>query len=630
MSFVEQASRALDPGRGRTTPGGRGGRQIGQARIGVVSKVGRSGAQAVATVDGNKLRVLASVGTIAVGDVVAWLPGRPGIILGPVLGALDPLAETHIAVGFGAGVTGGAGYPEVEVTTLADSGTGSLREALSGGNRQITVASDVAGDTKLLTELALSDVQNVTLDLGGRILLAGARLKFANVDNLLIKNLLAGDGDGDCLAIQSSSGATRDITFAAIGLDIHGPNGDGSFDITRAYSNKISGTISFSRFREADKTMLINSQSGGGVEDGASYEITIHHSLWSDNNQRQPLIGNDGYLHYFGNVVERYGDEDGNGAGVATRGTGQALVEGNVAIPRSFAETTGFDGATVTDPRDRFSGQVSGETDAFHRSENNDLQGIATEREQFPTSVPDPSYDYDAELIDSLESYVREHAGPELTRVADGIEVVGVDVQDGEFNTSPISLSLPSSWAPGDLALIFVSGDGNLGLAVSDYDEVEQVNHTGGRSRTIAAFSRVLQDGDSDPSVTNSTAGSRCAHLVVLHNVHDDEIVADSATLEVVNDPAPTPAGCWAPTSSAVLTYHSVTNLPVTSYAAPDGYELISSNESGFHRQSAVAALLDSGKVGDEAPGAWQSTTSGPSEDSSTLTLSVRPSFTLS
>ena len=63
--------------------------------------------------------------------------------------------------GFGAATTGGAGKPVYRVTTLADSGSGSLRDALSAGNRCIVF--DVAGDISLRGQLYV-DGAFVTVD----------------------------------------------------------------------------------------------------------------------------------------------------------------------------------------------------------------------------------------------------------------------------------------------------------------------------------------------------------------------------------------------------------------------------------------------------------------------------------
>jgi pectate lyase len=63
--------------------------------------------------------------------------------------------------GFGAGTPGGSGKPVVHVTNLNDSGAGSLRAALSAGNR--TVVFDVAGDIVLSSHLYVQG-PFVTLD----------------------------------------------------------------------------------------------------------------------------------------------------------------------------------------------------------------------------------------------------------------------------------------------------------------------------------------------------------------------------------------------------------------------------------------------------------------------------------
>lgn len=72
-----------------------------------------------------------------------------------------PPPSTSGAVGFGAITTGGAGHPEIVVTTLADSGPGSLREAISAGNRTITFA--VSGEINTIDYLYVLG-SNVTID----------------------------------------------------------------------------------------------------------------------------------------------------------------------------------------------------------------------------------------------------------------------------------------------------------------------------------------------------------------------------------------------------------------------------------------------------------------------------------
>src|SRR5882724_4915652 len=63
--------------------------------------------------------------------------------------------------GFGTRTVGGAGQPSYHVTNLNDSGPGSLRDAVSQGNR--TVVFDVAGTIVLSDEIVIRSA-SITID----------------------------------------------------------------------------------------------------------------------------------------------------------------------------------------------------------------------------------------------------------------------------------------------------------------------------------------------------------------------------------------------------------------------------------------------------------------------------------
>jgi len=93
------------------------------------------------------------------------------------------------ALGFGAGATGGRGGTVYHVTTLADSGPGSFRDAVSQSNR--IVVFDVSGYISLIT--AVSVKSNITIAgqtaPGGGIGFKGGEISFASSTNIICRYL---------------------------------------------------------------------------------------------------------------------------------------------------------------------------------------------------------------------------------------------------------------------------------------------------------------------------------------------------------------------------------------------------------------------------------------------------------
>src|SRR3989442_10870830 len=91
------------------------------------------------------------------------------------------------ALGFGANATGGRGGTVYHVTTLADSGPGSFRDAVSASNR--IVVFDVSGYISLIT--AVSVKSNITIAgqtaPGGGIGFRGGEISFASQNNIICR-----------------------------------------------------------------------------------------------------------------------------------------------------------------------------------------------------------------------------------------------------------------------------------------------------------------------------------------------------------------------------------------------------------------------------------------------------------
>ncbi|MBI2298585.1 MAG: hypothetical protein HYU66_06465 [Armatimonadetes bacterium] len=139
------------------------------------------------------------------GTLVACLAGAC------LLGA--PVADPP--EGFGASARGGEGGRVITVTTLADSGPGSLREALAaGGPRQIRFA--VAGVIELQSRLRCTSGQ-VTIEGGSApgdgITLHNHGIQFrGDPDDIIVRDLrirvTTGGDQGDCLLLWGNQGGT--------------------------------------------------------------------------------------------------------------------------------------------------------------------------------------------------------------------------------------------------------------------------------------------------------------------------------------------------------------------------------------------------------------------------------------
>ena len=124
-------------------------------------------------------------------------------------------AESDAPQGFGAAAKGGEGGRLITVTSLADGGSGSLREALAAqGPRIIQFA--VAGIIKLESRLRSTNGR-VTVDGGSApgqgITLLNHGLQFrGDCDDIIVRNLrirvLTGGAEGDGLLFWGNQGGT--------------------------------------------------------------------------------------------------------------------------------------------------------------------------------------------------------------------------------------------------------------------------------------------------------------------------------------------------------------------------------------------------------------------------------------
>ncbi len=221
---------------------------------------------------------LKEIGSRLYTSVFQWLVL---LLIAAILSALDPavplLAQPY--QGFGANTPGGEGQPVYRVTNLNDSGPGSLRDAVSQGNR--TVVFDVGGEIVLSMEIKVKGAfitidgftapSPITLINDGLvidgdndahdIIVRGMRVRNANADSVTIR-----DGAHNVIIDHiSSQGAS-----------------DGAIDITKDAFNI---TVQWSILAENTRGNLLSA-----IEYQA-LRVTFHHNLFVKGQSRNPQSG---------------------------------------------------------------------------------------------------------------------------------------------------------------------------------------------------------------------------------------------------------------------------------------------------------------------------------------------------
>lgn len=195
------------------------------------------------------------------------------------------------AVGFGAISTGGNGGTTYTVTTLADSGTGSFRDAVSESNRIIDFS--VSGYIVLESAVSLSShltINGQTAPSPG-IGVMGGEVSASGATDVVIRNLRMRQGtlDTDTGKSAFNMGDATNVI-----LD-HCSIAYGQFDSVDAVG-AVNITVSNSII-----AFPIGQQFGAHVETGPS---TFYGNLWVSAHNRQPLSKDD--TQYINNVIYNY------------------------------------------------------------------------------------------------------------------------------------------------------------------------------------------------------------------------------------------------------------------------------------------------------------------------------------
>jgi pectate lyase len=237
----------------------------------------------------------------------------PALLLLAVLGVWAPAtAGPERLEGFGAAVAGRAvGAMRVNVTSTADRGAGTLREALSGPEPRRVVF--VVGGTITLTRRL--EVRGIGIVIDGAtapapgITLVGEGLAILDSTNVVVRDLRVRRARIDGIAVTGSTAVVIDHCSITDSGDENVSVTEGSRDVTVSWS--IIGDTRRDPAAHA-KGMLVANFKRGPVTN-----VTIHHNLFAGESQRSPQVSTAGLFDLRNNVVRdwfAYGVRVRNGA----------------------------------------------------------------------------------------------------------------------------------------------------------------------------------------------------------------------------------------------------------------------------------------------------------------------------
>jgi hypothetical protein len=201
------------------------------------------------------------------------------------------------AEGAGRFAAGGRGGAVLRVTSLADSGPGSLRAAVEARGPR-TILFDVAGTIRLASDLVISEPR-VTIAgqsaPGGGIAIADQAL-VVRAGDVVIRHIRArrGDrlpGEGDSIWIERGRRIILDHVSSSWSIDetlsasARYENGNGYYDLTVQWS-VIAESLRRSHHSEGAHGF------GSLIRGGRGARVSFHHNLWAHHVARMPRPGN--------------------------------------------------------------------------------------------------------------------------------------------------------------------------------------------------------------------------------------------------------------------------------------------------------------------------------------------------
>lgn len=235
--------------------------------------------------------------------------------------AQDQLLAFPGAEGFGRYAVGGRGGEIYHVTNLNDSGTGSLRDAVSKPNR--IVVFDVSGVINLKSRLVFKN--NITLlgqtAPGEGVQLYGNAVSFSNANNIIVRYLrirmgVNGESGKDAAGVASGHDMIFDHMSALWGRDE-------TFSVSS--NNKGTGPSNITIQNSIIGQGLQPHSCGGLIQ--TDNGVTLFRNLYIENSTRNPKVK--GLNQFVNNVSYDWGKEAAYNMGGDSAGESWAEISDN-------------------------------------------------------------------------------------------------------------------------------------------------------------------------------------------------------------------------------------------------------------------------------------------------------------
>jgi pectate lyase len=226
--------------------------------------------------------------------------------------------------GYGqATTTGGAGGPVVTVSTAA----AFLDHIARPGPYVVQVSGTITLPTGSTDGMHAVASDKTIVGLGSTAALVGGGLTIGlpvaddvttppadAVHNVIIRNLRMSGATDDLINVQMFS------HHIWIDHNDFSDGDDGAVDIKRG-SDLV--TVSWNRFHDHDKTLLLGHDDDNGAQDAGRLRVTYHHNFFDGSDQRHPRVRFAPIVHVYNNYFRD------NSYGIASTNDAGLFVEGN-------------------------------------------------------------------------------------------------------------------------------------------------------------------------------------------------------------------------------------------------------------------------------------------------------------